>query len=158
MILPVTNTYTVSSETTQTETQEIETEYSVGMEVGISFLEDCNTLPWPSKDSAGTSTTSRQEATATVTGPSLEYGGPTTVKVYWDTLYSSFMFAFPTEPPSFAGTLLDESGQPVAYELVTLTVGGDRFSTFTDGMGDTGSRAHPVDRARSPSVIRYRSR
>jgi hypothetical protein len=134
--LPVTTTYTVSSETTQTETHEVETEYCVGMEVSLSLLKDSNTLTWTSKNTAGTTTTSQQQANATVTGPSVEYGGPTTVKVYWDTLYSSFLFAFPTEPPSFEGTLLDESGQPVADELVTLTVGGDRFSTFTDGLGE----------------------
>ena len=46
------------------------------------------------------------------------------------------MFAFPTTPPSYTGILRDESGQPVAYQPATLTVGGKVFSTFTDGLGE----------------------
>ena len=32
---------------------------------------------------------------ATVGGPSFNYTGPTNILVYWDSVYHSFMFAFP---------------------------------------------------------------
>jgi hypothetical protein len=82
----------VSNEQTQSETHEEETEYSVCMEVGISFLEDCNTLTWTSKTER--KSTSKQEATALLAGPAYGYEGPTTVLVYWDTLYSSFAIRY----------------------------------------------------------------
>ena len=37
---------------------------------------------------------SKQSATVTVGGPGFDYSGPTSVLVYWDTVYNSFMFAF----------------------------------------------------------------
>ncbi|MCC5580867.1 DUF5050 domain-containing protein [Microtetraspora sp. AC03309] len=133
---PAKFTVALSSANVQTDTHEVQTEYTVGMSKGISFLKKSNELTWTSTSSEEKSEAHSQSATATVGGPAYGYQGPATVLVYWDTLYRSFMFAFPTTSASHVGTLSDESGQPLAYEPVTLTVGGHQFSTFTDGLGE----------------------
>lgn len=59
--------------------------------------------------------------------------------VYWDTLYSSFMFAFmfafPSAPPAALGALTDAAGKALANQAITLTVGGKKFETFTNQQG-----------------------
>jgi hypothetical protein len=133
-----TQTLTLSNEQTQTSAHETATEYSVSMKAEFipKVFYDKSTLTWTSKSSSGKSTTSKQSASATVGGPAAGFNGPDIVQIYWDTVYSSFMFAFNTEAASYTGLLRDESGQPVAYEPVTLTVGGHQFSTFTDDLGE----------------------
>jgi hypothetical protein len=133
---PVTFTLTLSNEQSQTATHETETEYSVGMVVSISFLKDETTFTWTSTNTTETSQTTTQSASATVGGPAYGYTGPVTVLVFWDTVYNSFAFSFPAAPASVEGTLLDKSGQPVAWVPVTLTVAGGRYSTFTDWRGE----------------------
>ncbi|MGB7760853.1 MAG: hypothetical protein WBL61_13550 [Bryobacteraceae bacterium] len=72
-------------------------------------------------------------------GPAFGYAGPTDVVVYWDTLYSSFMFAFmfafPSAPPAALGALTDAAGKALANQAITLTVGGKKFETFTNQQG-----------------------
>lgn len=133
---PVIFSRDLSNSQIQTNTYEVKVEYSVSIDMDISFLKSKNKLTWTSTNSSGKSATTSQSAKATVGGPAYGYEGPTTVLVYWDTLYSSFMFAFPTQPPSYTGTVRDESGQPVTYEEVTLTVGGYQFTTLTDWQGE----------------------
>jgi hypothetical protein len=58
------------------------------------------------------------------------------VIVYWDSVYSSFMFAFPTDQPVAVGTIRDASGKAVANAPVTLTDGGREFTTHTDAEGN----------------------
>ncbi len=133
---PSKTTYTLSSSEVQTNTREVQSEYTVGMKVGIKFLENSNELTWTSTNSEERSSAQSQSASVTVGGPAYGYNGPTTILVYWDTLYSSYMFAFPTTSASLTGMLHDESGQPAAYESVTLTLDDYQFSTFTDGLGE----------------------
>ena len=45
------------------------------------------------------------------------------------------MFAFPTEPPSAGGMIVDQLGKPIAHEAVTLTVGSIKLTGFTDSKG-----------------------
>ena len=133
---PPEHTYTCISGQEQTSSHKVTTQYTVDMEVNISFLKNSNKFTWTSENTTEKSEASSQSASVTLGGPSYGYEGPARVIVYWDTVYSSFMFAFPTTPPSYTGILRDESGQPVAYQSVTLTVGGKVFSTFTDGLGE----------------------
>src|SRR5262249_8864647 len=132
---PGQKTLILSTDQTHSSINEVATEYSVSMTVAIGIFTDKSKLTWTSKNSAGKSATSKQSASATVGGPGVGSNCPPIVYAYWDTLYSSFMFSF-TQPPSQKGTLHDESGQPVAHEQVTLTVGGHQFSTLTDAQGE----------------------
>ena len=68
-------------------------------------------------------------------GPAFGYTGSTDVVVYWDTLYSSFMFAFPSAPPAALGTITDAAGKPLAFKAITLTAAGRKFETFTNHQG-----------------------
>ncbi len=80
---------------------------------------------------------SSQSASVTVGGPAFGYTGPSDdVLVYCDTVYNSFMFAFPTEPPAASGTLTDHLGKPAAHQPVTLAIGPHKLTTFTDARGE----------------------
>jgi len=121
-----------------TDTHTVQHQYGVTASIsgGIAItLKIASSLEWTNTNIMGTSTTSQQSATATVGGPAFGYRGPTDVVVYWDSIYNSFMFAFPADPPTASGTLLDSSGKPASYKPVTLTVGSHTFKTFTNDQG-----------------------
>jgi len=90
---------------------------------------------WTNSNSQSLQTQSSQSATVTIGGPAFGYTGPTDLLAYWDSIYSSFMFAFPTEPPSASGMIVDQLGKPVAHEAVTLTVSSTKLTGFTDSKG-----------------------
>jgi hypothetical protein len=81
---------------------------------------------------------STQSATVTIGNPSSAYDGPTDVLVYWDTIFGTFMYAFvsDTDALSVAGTVVTTAGSPAAAQVVTLTVGGTTWSTWTDSAGE----------------------
>lgn len=121
-----------------TNTHTVQHQYGVAATVsgGVAVtLKVASSLEWTNTNTMGTSTTSQQSATATVGGPAFGYKGPTDVVVYWDSIYNTFMFAFPPDPPAASGTLLDSKGKPVSYKPVTLTVGTHTFKTFTNERG-----------------------
>src|SRR5262249_256502 len=62
--------------------------------------------------------------------------GPTDVLVYWDTIFNTYMFAFPTEPAIATGHVSDQAGQPIAGKEVVLAATGCTFRTFTNTKGD----------------------
>ncbi len=138
-----TNTITLQNAVNVADTHTVQNQHSVSVSVsaGIEIpvfkasLKVTGSLEWTSTNAYGTSSTSTQTAAATVGGPAFGYSGPTDVVVYWDTLYSSFLFAFPSEPPTASGTLVDAAGKAVANQAVTLTVGGHTFKTFTNSQG-----------------------
>ncbi|MFC5864180.1 DUF5050 domain-containing protein [Acidicapsa dinghuensis] len=137
-----TNTITLQSSVTESENHTVQNQYSVSVSVEADFnllltpkLKITGSLEWTNTNSYGTSSTSTQTAAATVGGPAFGYSGPTDVVVYWDTLYSSFLFAFPAASPTVVGTLTDASGKVVANKAITLTVGGKKFETFTNQQG-----------------------
>jgi hypothetical protein len=94
------------------------------------------TLSWTNTSTSGTSEAVTQSAAVTVGGPSFGYNGPTSVLVYWDTVYSSFMFAFPTDPPIAAGNVMDDAGAAIPHKEVTLDYRGHTLRTFTDANGN----------------------
>lgn len=55
--------------------------------------------------------------------------------VYWDTVYNSFMFAFPPEPPMASGILRNAAGKALVSQPVSLSVGSQKLTTFTDANG-----------------------
>jgi hypothetical protein len=123
---------------TVTNTHTVQHQYGVSASISggiVVALKAASSLEWTNTNSMGTSTTSQQSATATVGGPAFGYRGPTDVVVYWDTIYNSFMFAFPPEAPAASGTVLDSTGKPVSYMPITLSVGPQTFKTFTNDKG-----------------------
>jgi len=140
---PFTSSPTFQNTVTVTNTQTTQQQYAVSASVSAGFnllifqasLKVTTSWQWTNTNSLGITTISSQSATASIGGPAFGYTGPTDVLVYWDTLYNSFMFAFPTESPAAVGTLLDSAGNPVANQAVTLTAGGQTFKTLTNSKG-----------------------
>ena len=137
-----TNTITLQNVVNVTQTHTVQNDYSVSVTVSagiekflMSNLKVTGSLEWTSTSAYGTSSTSTQTAAATVGGPAFGYSGPTDVLVYWDTLYSSFLFAFPSQPPTVSGTLLDATGSALAHQAITLSAGRKTFKTFTNSQG-----------------------
>jgi hypothetical protein len=135
-------TFTQQNTVVRTASHTTDTKYSVGFEVSAGFsglfsasLKVSTSLEWTNISSKSSSNTATQLATVIVGGPAFTYTGPTDVLVYWDSVFNSFAFTFADQPAAHSGTMMDASGQPVAYEPVTLNSGGHQLSTFTDSRG-----------------------
>jgi len=136
-----TMTYTQSSATTATGSHEVEVQYGVAVTISAGFkiltsFKVGGNLQWTNTATDAQSTETTQSATVTVGGPAFGYTGPTDVLVYWDSVYDSFMFAFATGTSAASGSLTDKSGKPIAQAPLTLNVGEETFSTFTDAQGN----------------------
>jgi hypothetical protein len=139
---PAAVTYTATSSVTRTATRQVEVQYGVTFTSTASLASDISaalttqgSLEWTDTSSVETSNESLQTATVIVGGPAYGYSGATNVLVYWDTIFSSFMFAF-AENPVASGTVVDGAGEPIAREPITLAVGGHILRTFTDARGE----------------------
>ena len=91
-------TYTVQNTTTSTQT--VTVEYSVGLSASISIpiidiFNAGSSITMTNTNTTVTTDATIESASVTVGGPSFGYAGPTDILVYWDTVYHSFMFAFP---------------------------------------------------------------
>lgn len=135
-------TETLTSATTTTNTQQVQTQYGVSITVsaGFNFIWDdsvkvTGSLQWTNTSTSTQTTGSTQQASVTIGGPAFGYTGPTDILVYWDTIYSSFMFAFATGSPSASGMVTDSAGHPVPNQAITLSVGGITLSTSTNSRG-----------------------
>lgn len=135
-------TDTLQSTVTTSSSHSVQTQYaaSITVSAGIKVLFDSmlkvtGSLQWTNTSTTSSSASSTQSASVTIGGPAFGYGGPTDVLVYWDTVYSSFLFAFPSEPPSASGALVDPQGRAIAHKALTLTAGGHTRTTFTDHHG-----------------------
>jgi hypothetical protein len=137
-----TMTYMLTNATTTTNTQQTENKYGVSATVSASIellwddsVKVTGSMEWTNSSTSTQTTGETQQASVTVGGPAFGYTGPTDVLVYWDTIFQSFMFSFPTESPSASGTVIDSAGNPVPDEAVTLAMGGITLSTFTNSRG-----------------------
>jgi Carboxypeptidase regulatory-like domain len=135
-------TYTQTSSTTTSSTEEVQTQYTLTVSISEGFnlifndtLKVTDSFQWTDTSTSTQTTGSTQQASVTVGGPAFGYTGPTDILVYWDTVYSSFMFEFATGSPSVSGTLTDSAGNPVPNTAITLTVGDITLSTFTNSRG-----------------------
>jgi len=91
-------TYTVQNTTTTTNT--VTVEYDVALSASDPIIDKIFTIgdsvTWTNTNTTTTTDTSTETATVTVGGPSFGYTGPTNILVYWDSVYHSYAFAFPT--------------------------------------------------------------
>ncbi|MBN9491598.1 MAG: DUF5050 domain-containing protein [Alphaproteobacteria bacterium] len=134
-----TSTYVLQNSVTNTRTTQVQytTNFSVsgGLNLLIFKLKSSASLQWTNTSSTTNTNAATQSATAVIGGPSFGYTGPTDVLAYIDTVYNSFMFALPTDPPVAVGTITNALGKAMAHQQVTLTVGGTRLNTYTDSKG-----------------------
>jgi hypothetical protein len=106
-------TETLKLENTATGTSKSEVKYSVSAKLSLPFdvFKLGGSVEWTSTNSTETSTESKQSAAVTVGGPAFGYTGPTDVLVYWDTVFNSFMFAFPDGPSTAALSSASAAGR-----------------------------------------------
>ena len=89
-------TYTVQNTTTATTT--VSVEYSVGATIAVPILKLFNlgaSVTFTSTNTTAVTDTTVETASVTVAGPSFGYTESTNILVYWDSVYHSFMFAYP---------------------------------------------------------------
>jgi hypothetical protein len=140
----ITNDYTEKATANSSDSYDLSLSASVGLGFGPfkASLNISNTWTWTNTSSYGTSTESKQTTATTITGPAFGYSGPTNVEVYYDTIWSSFLYVFDSNStPSSrdrAATVkgaISENGRPAGAEEVLLTMGGRTFRTFTNSQG-----------------------
>lgn len=134
-------TYTQENSITVSESRTVEVQYGVSVKMtqgieGVFSLEQTASMQWTNTNTTGSSSSKSQSASVSVGGPSYGYTGPTDVLVYWDTVYNTFMFAFPQDEPASTGLVQDASGKAVAQAEVKLTVGNTTLKTYTDASGN----------------------
>ena len=84
--------------TQPTATSTATVEYSVGATFGVDIphlFHLGSSVTFTDTNTTTTTDTTMETASVTVGGPSFRYTGPTNILVYWDSVYHSFMFAFP---------------------------------------------------------------
>jgi hypothetical protein len=138
------NDLTNKSSNSTTSTDIINVTIKTGFDVGVvkANLSNTDSFTWTNTSTYGTTTESTQQASATIAGPSTNWTGGNNVDVYYDRIYSSFMYAYdPNSVPairekmaSVKGTVTS-SNKPVAHEEVLLTAGGQKFRTYTNSQG-----------------------
>ncbi len=135
-----TTTYTLTDTVVTTTTTEVSVQFGVTytLSVGASAvvtasLKEAESLEITASATATTTESSGQTASVTVGNPSSTYPGSTDVLVYWDTVFSTFMFAF--VPETATASVTGQVAGAAAGTAVTLTVGGVTWTTWTDSSG-----------------------
>ena len=107
---PPTTGFVRARDTTVTHTTQTQVQYGVTVSVSGSIedflkLNASDSLQWTNTSTSTQTTDSSQTASTSIGGPAFGYTGPTELYVYWDTVFSSFMFSFdgPTPPPEKDG-------------------------------------------------------
>jgi hypothetical protein len=124
----VTNTYTVN----------LSASGGLNLVVFKATLSVNDKLQWTDTSSQATTNASTNSASVTVGGPAFGYtSNNVDVLVYLDTLFNTFMFAFPSAgvTPSVSGTLMGGDGHPAANAPIALTAAGKVYHGFTDSKG-----------------------
>jgi hypothetical protein len=142
---PATMTESISDTVTQTHTHSVQTEYKVKANVSAGFggkdspisasLKVDGSITWTDTATTASTSTTTQSATVSIGGPAYGYKGASDVLVYWDSIYNSFAFSFPSVPIFHSGSLIDQSGRAVAGKKVTLQLNGKTYQTVTDAKG-----------------------
>ncbi len=97
----LTETYNLTNSVTSTSIQTTEIDYGVGFSVETSAgfpslfnakLKVSENFKWTNTNSQSQQSQSTQTASAIIGGPAFGYTGPPTLLLYWDSIYSTFMF------------------------------------------------------------------
>lgn len=134
-------TYKHENSITTSESRKTESQYTVTATVtqgvpSVWSTKVVGTLQWTNTNTYGTSSTSTQSAQVSVGGPGYGYDGPSDVLVYWDSIYSTFMFAFPAGTADATGSVTSSTGAALVNEKVSMTVGTKTYTTYTDAKGN----------------------
>ncbi len=113
-----------------------------GAPTGVSLTwKASDSMTWTNSSTLTASSGSNQSASLTLACPSPDYTGPTQMDVYWDTIYSSFLFA-PHDSATDAnrtllhqGRVLTADDAPMANQLVELRARGKTYHTVSDRAG-----------------------
>jgi Domain of unknown function (DUF5050) len=146
---PTTATDPVSSETyllqnneTDTNTLTSSVSYGVKLEISAGFdeigtkIDTSLGFQWTNSASTATTNVSATSANLTIGGPAYGYSGPTDLWVYWDGIYSSYMFSLINSgSPSLTGQVVTRDKKPAARVLVTLTVGSKTYRAYASRNG-----------------------
>jgi hypothetical protein len=137
--------FTAQYQKTATTTSSSQTEYSVGLKIGVEggfpglaklALKDSLNWTWTSTSAQSSSSGSTESASVTVGGPAFGYTGPTDIAVYFDLIYRTFLFIpLPDATPSMLGEITAGFGGSPAAREVTVTANGTRYRTFTNSRG-----------------------
>jgi hypothetical protein len=122
-------------------------DYKVGVTIsaGVDFLglaksslKTDDSWDWTNTSSTSNSSASTQSASVTIGGPAFGYTGPTEMEVYFDTVYSTFLFRplEPGTPLAVEGMLKSRAGKPVPRKEVTIVANGVTYRTFTNAKGE----------------------
>lgn len=87
-------TYTENNSTTITNSVTSNYSYSVGAGGSYSFLKADDKFTWGNSSTVSNKTGSTDSSSFTLSLPSAPYSGPSTIFVYFDTIYKTFMFSF----------------------------------------------------------------
>lgn len=149
----VTTSYSTSYTTTNTSSTTVTRDYSTRLSASIGLdvplfhqsLKVDNTWTWTDTNARTTSGSSTESATVNITGPSFGYTGPTSIAVYFDNLYRTFMFVpfIPTFAPTVTGVLISDSDAPVDGKEVSVVADGVTYTTFTNRLGEFRIYATP---------------
>ncbi len=134
---------TLTNQVTNTSTTATTVQYSVTVKASDTILGALNLavsdqLTYSIENSLATTSGTTASAVATIGAPSSSYTGPIDLLTYWDTVFHTFLFAFPEPgiPVIAAGSIVDNLGQPVANTPMTLSAGQLTFNNFTGPTGD----------------------
>jgi hypothetical protein len=134
----------------------------VSVEVGAEFTKlweakigAKKTWKWTVTNETSSTEAKSQTAEFTLGGPSFGYSGPVGVDVYYDTLYKTFMFAFPAQgtPLRASGVVEYQTQGPIRHREVHLRVGGRRYRTYTNQYGEYRFYGNPCRAWKSRSQV-----
>jgi hypothetical protein len=127
-------------------TDSFQYDYKLGVTAsgGISFLDifkatlkTDDSWTWTDVNTTEAETGSEQKMSVALGGPAFGYSGPANMDIYYDTLYKTFAFV-PNEltADSLHGVVLNSAEKPAAWQLVTATVNGITYRTYTNARGE----------------------
>ncbi len=141
----------ISNESQDTNTTSTQTESSSSSSLGASIsagdaakfgLTQTDSVTFTNTVSVVNTSTTSQSAEATIACAGSNWTDPNSdffqVGIYWDNLYSSFLFVPMTwtgQHRILHGTVTDASGKPAARRPVQLFFGGKTYHTSTDNQG-----------------------
>lgn len=130
---------------------------SMTLSAGIVFKASLKTTEqwtWTNESSATSSADDTQSATLGIGQPSASYQGFTSIEVYWDNIWKSFLFVPSplTESLMLSGTTKNLQGEVVPHQQVTLQIGTSRMITYSSVSGHY-SFYGPKDRPTQSAVL-----